>query len=363
MRKKIILLIDVLGSGGAQRQLCLLALLLKDNGYDLQIVVYHPGNFYNDLLSIDKCIPITQIEWGSSFELIYRFSRLVRASKADVVISFMESPSRLAVLATLFQNNVKLIVSERDCESDQVDVRLKFRMFLYRRTYKIVSNSYAQNQIIKDNFKKLQSKLGVIGNMVDLNKFENINPLPYDNSGDLKFVVLARICPQKDVLTFVRAVHILVNQRPDLNISFDWYGRLDDDQYMNEVCSTMRALSVDHIINFHLPTTDVGNVFSTCHALLLPSIHEGCPNVVCEAMASGVPVIASEVGDVNYLLDSACGITFLPANAESMCAAINSFINLSSPDRRQLGIAGRDRANQIMNKNSFIKKWIDVIEG
>ena len=59
--KKILLLIDSLGAGGAQRQLVGLAVLLKQRGYDVSVATYHDDRFYVDTL-LDACVPYVYLK-------------------------------------------------------------------------------------------------------------------------------------------------------------------------------------------------------------------------------------------------------------------------------------------------------------
>jgi glycosyltransferase involved in cell wall biosynthesis len=67
----------------------------------------------------------------------------------------------------------------------------------------------------------------------------------------------------------------------------------------------------------------------TCDVIVVPSLSEGMPTVILEAMASGLAVIASDVGAVRNLVDTQNGIVIRPGNVNDLKAALISYIHLA----------------------------------
>jgi glycosyltransferase involved in cell wall biosynthesis len=77
----------------------------------------------------------------------------------------------------------------------------------------------------------------------------------------------------------------------------------------------------------HVPHDELPAIYRTADILILPSYSEGLPNVVLEAMASGVAVIASDVGDNSVLLNGGRrGILTEPGNSDQISSAIMQYI-------------------------------------
>lgn len=128
---KILLFIDCLGAGGAQRQFVGLARMLKERGYEVNVVVYHDIPFYAPALE-EKQIPCIMIGKGKLKALrFYYFYQLVKRMKPDWVISYLESPSLIACITKLLKGGVKLMVSERNT-SQTISMSTKVRFNLFR---------------------------------------------------------------------------------------------------------------------------------------------------------------------------------------------------------------------------------------
>ena len=95
----------------------------------------------------------------------------------------------------------------------------------------------------------------------------------------------------------------------------------------------------------------------------LPSLFEGFPNVVCEAMSCGLPILCSNICDNPLIVeDGGNGILFSPYCAENIADAIIKYINLSEDKKVQMGVRSRELALEKFSSEVFIQKYIDLIE-
>jgi glycosyltransferase involved in cell wall biosynthesis len=77
-----------------------------------------------------------------------------------------------------------------------------------------------------------------------------------------------------------------------------------------------------------IPQADVAGWFGVANALVLPSRHEGMPNVVVESLASGVPVVASRVGGIPELVtEGTNGLLVAPGDAPALTHALSTALN------------------------------------
>src|SRR5262245_14015490 len=109
---RVACLIDSLGSGGAQRQLCTLAVLFKQAGVEVSVVTHHDIPFFLPLLEAAG-VPHVGIPARSRLSRIVAIRRALRRGNQDAVLAFLEGPSVYAELAGLPRRRWGLVVSER----------------------------------------------------------------------------------------------------------------------------------------------------------------------------------------------------------------------------------------------------------
>ena len=114
----------------------------------------------------------------------------------------------------------------------------------------------------------------------------------------------------------------------------------------------------------HDPVEDVVSLYQQASAFCLPSFYEGTPNVICEAMACGRPILISRVCDnERFSIDGENGFLFDPHSADDIANTIIRFASLPPDGRRQMGIRSRERAETLFSRDRFITQFIDLIEG
>ena len=124
-QKKVLIFIDSLGSGGAQRQVANIAIGLKKNGYDVKVLVYLDNPFYKHILD-DEQIPVVLCTGNKLFRL-FRIRRMINKLKPNVVLAFLEGACFMACIAKIGHKRWKLITTERSAkESTFTSRRNKF---------------------------------------------------------------------------------------------------------------------------------------------------------------------------------------------------------------------------------------------
>lgn len=99
---------------------------------------------------------------------------------------------------------------------------------------------------------------------------------------------------------------------------------------------------------------------SSC--LVFTSLYEGMPTVILEAMAIGLPVIATNIGAVNTMVDATTGILIPPNSVEKLKDAVQSFQMLPEHKRKQMGEIGRRRVIERYTWAKIAQQTLDVIK-
>ena len=110
-------------------------------------------------------------------------------------------------------------------------------------------------------------------------------------------------------------------------------------------------------------TTHIKEVYQDADYFCLPSFYEGTPNVICEAMACGLPVVCSDVSDNSrYVKEGENGFLFDPNDTSSIVSAFERIFVLSTEDNDSFRFRSRKIAEQKLSKEVFINSYIKLIE-
>ena len=194
---------------------------------------------------------------------------------------------------------------------------------------------------------------------VDLDRFHPIPPavareavgIP-QNHRNILFI--GRIEPLKGIDTLLRAMALIQKRRPEAtrNVSVSIIGgdpwATDPDDEMARLQSLRAELDIHELVTF-LGSKDqeiLPYYYSAAEMVVMPSHYESFGLVALEAMATGTPVIASEVGGLAFLVqDGKTGFHVPTRDPEALAAKIYLLLT-DEPRRRELGANARRHAEQ-----------------
>lgn len=353
---KVLCIVDSLGSGGAQRQIVGLAKLLHENGYNVKLIYYHKVEFYKSFLDNNGVSNEFIGDSGNYLNRIFKIRRAIKRFQPDVVISYLDTPNIIACLLKACGIRYKLIVSERNT-TQILSRREKIKFFLMRWADVIVPNSYSQSTFIRNHFPKLADKVSVITNFVDTDAF---SPSETSLSEKCRILTVGRVSEQKNTLKFLEALKSLKEQ--GLSFKVDWYG-YSSPQYLEQCERYIEENCLSDVFTFYEPASDIVSKYRECDVLVLPSVYEGYPNVICEAMSCGKPILCGNVCDNPMIVENGVnGYLFNPADVCDMVDKMKMFISLPMTSRIAIEKRSRQRALEKFSSVTFIKKYIDIIE-
>lgn len=170
-------------------------------------------------------------------------------------------------------------------------------------------------------------------------------------SGETVFGYAARLEEGKSPLALIEAVAALRREGAQVHLRMAGTG-----PQLLEVKARARELGLDgacEFVGFYTGSAARSDFMRSIDVFVLPSLAEGTPNSVIEAMAHGLPVIATEVGGVPDLLSEGSGILVPPADAASLAEAMRRLV--SAPDlRAQMGCAARARYLKLFSAKAVL---------
>lgn len=353
---KILCLIDALGPGGAERQMTGLALMLKKKGYSVEVVYFELKDFFVHQLEengvLVKYIPASL----GKLRLMGKIRREIKTYKPNVVISYLQSSCIIASLLKLTGLKYKLIVSERNTNLNKT-IRDAFRFNLFRVADYVVPNSYSQQKFINEHFPFLNAKNRVIVNFVDIEIFH-----PVEKERGNTIVVAATLWKSKNTLGFIKAMKILKDKGITFHVK--WFGKVkEQNAYLMECEQLVRQLQLQNEVELLDKTQQIADEYRKADYFCLPSFYEGTPNVICEAMASGLPIVCSNVCDNGrYVEDGINGFLFDPKSPEDIALAVESMLAVDDVDYKKYCKESRRKAEEKLSKERFIESYLELIQ-
>lgn len=355
--KKILCLIDALRSGGAERQMIGLYTLLRSRGYKVDFATYLPSNFYTDFAKQNEGCFIFLEAKTNKLSKFLAVRQCVKKGGYDVIIAYKDGATMLACLLKLSGCHVSVIVSER-VTTQRLTLRDRAKFFLYRFADYIVPNSYSQEKFINRNYPHLSAKVQTITNFTDTDSFTPQDIAPHN---PLVILTVARIAEQKNIKRYLQAIKIL--KESHIHARFVWYGREEEKQYARDCYQLILDLDIADMVSFLPPTSEIINEYHKCDIFCLPSVYEGYPNVICEAMSCGKPILCSHICDNPQIVeDGTNGLLFDPMDVDDMVDKIAKLCNASHEERQEMGNYNRITALRKFSKDAFVDKYIELIE-
>jgi glycosyltransferase involved in cell wall biosynthesis len=186
----------------------------------------------------------------------------------------------------------------------------------------------------------------VVLNGIDLKPFAH-EPCPRPG----RVVFVGRLQSQKRADLAIRALAIVRRTRPEATLDV-----VGDGPLRSELEGLVEREGLRESVRLLGKRQDLPELLAGSACMLLTSDYEGCPLSVLEAMAAGVPVVATAVGGVPELLvDGETGILVEPGSPGAIATALEAI--LASPARaRCLGAAGRERARGLFSRERMVRE-------
>ncbi len=333
----VLLIIRTLQFGGAERQLAMLARGLHGRGHRVAVMVLYAGGPLTRELE-RAGVPILTLDKRGRWDLIrplWRAVREARRFRATILHGYLTSGNITALLLRWFLPKARVVWAIRSTMLEFsrynrfIGATYRLANRLSRRVDLVISNSYAG---LADHVAAgyPADRAVVIPNGIDLDRF---TPDParrartresWGISADAIVVgMVCRVDPMKDHPTFLRAMALLMAE--DLGLRCVCIGN-GTAGYRAELEVLARTLGIGDRVRWLPAVVDVAGVYPALDVLCSASAFgEGFSNVLGEALACGVPCVATDVGDAAEVLGDV-GRIVPPRNPEALAQALRDTI-------------------------------------
>lgn len=344
---RILHVITGLDRGGAEGTLVQVLRLTQRAGGPQQRVVtlVDGGALLSDLLAAGVQVDSLEMERGKvSLGAVQRLRRLISEFRPDIVMTWLYHADLLGTLAACTCGVPCVMWNLRSSNMDLSFYGLSTRAsvaILSRlsrlRGFVIGFNSWA-GKAAHESFGYEAGRWLYLPNGVDLKRWyadsvdraavrEELGMKPED----IVLAVVGRVDPKKDYPGVIAAIERILDSHPEARTVF--IGRGTESLVLpHRARNRMLALG---------ERGDVNRVMRGCDALISgSSFGEGFPNVIAEAMASGLPCVATDVGDARLLVGEA-GLIVEPGDPDQLAHAVSELITGGAAYRAELGARAR----------------------
>lgn len=170
--------------------------------------------------------------------------------------------------------------------------------------------------------------------------------------------IVGRYHPQKDYANFLRAANSLATSHSNVHFVLVGRGIDETNSELLELIDQLHLRKRVHLLGEH---EDVQHLIAGFDIFALSSAEESCPNVIVEAMASGVPCVVTDVGDAALNI-GVTGRVVPPRDSDALAAALRELLDLSDEDRRALGISARKRVIELFTIEAVVSQHESLYE-
>lgn len=368
---RIAFFIDQLFSGGAQRQSVELAVsLVKNHAIEASFLVYRPDDFFAARLEAHG-IPVECVARAGKLDPTFplRLRRAFHARRPDVVHAFMLDPGVWATLALRVPFRAarpRLVVSERWSLVAVTRAMAWKQQLAYGSADAVTSNAAPVARRIERDLGIPAARIHHIPNGIDLAWWDAALREPCPVAFDperLHVGLVGRIEPEKNHALLVRALGRL---DPSLRAKTKvWFVGSEDAQSScrRAVETEIESQGLAAQVEFVRPQRNVAPLVAGLDLLALPSRHEAFPNAVIEAMASGVPVVATRVGDIEALVDEGrSGFVVDEGDEAALADRLDRVLRMAPETRRALGARGRAIVEERYRMASIADAYVRLYE-
>lgn len=354
-RTRVLEIIPTLDRAGAEKQLLLLAAGLPRDEFEVHVcVLTRLGPLWPEYQAAG--IPVTLIgkPWKLDPLALVRLWRLVRRLQPDLVHTWIFAANAYGRVAALLAGTRCLVAGERCVDLWKGGLELTIDRWLARRTACIVANSpavrdfYVQHGLPAEKFEVIPNGVPPL-RIPAAPRDQVLAELGLPRTARL-IAVVGRLWPQKRVQDAIWAMDLLRVYPYDLHLLV-----IGDGPQRRPLQRLAAQVDRPNHIHFLGQRSDVLRLLPHCEMLWSPSAFEGQSNAILEAMATGLPVVATDIpGTADLVVHGQTGFLIPTPPRAAQMATVNDVVVrglcrytkqlLENPElARRLGAAGQQR--------------------
>jgi len=325
----ILYVIWSLGLGGAEQVVISLAKGLDKAKFNPVICCLNEkGKFADELEKTGIQVIALHKSGPLDLSIIDKLVRVIKENNIDIVNTHLWGANLWGRIAA-HKAKVKVIATEHNLDTWKNWLHIALDKWLSHWTDKIIAVSESVKYFYTHKVGIDPSKIVVIYNGIDSAKYNCAAADKQEfniKEGEAVIGIVGRLVPQKGHRYFLLAMKEILKKYGDSPQRGQYPIKgiiIGSGPMENELKRYSQELGLEKDVIFAGLRTDIPRLLKMLDLLVMPSTREGLPMIALEAMAAGVPVIASKVGGTpEVVIDGETGILILPEDPDSLARAI-----------------------------------------
>jgi glycosyltransferase involved in cell wall biosynthesis len=342
---RIAQLIDDLNYGGAEQVVASLSTALRRHGHDVTLVCLREvGSKPIDITAaVASGVRIVELHKPEGLHLptLRKLMRALRQERIEVLHTHNHLVHHYGALAGKLARTPVVLNSMHGTSS--LLNSAKWSQALFRgaggMSDRVVAVCSQVRTVLSERLQFSDSKLATVDNGVDLTRFLLI-PRETKDRSSLVFGTIGRLDPVKDHKTLLHAFAQTVHAYPQAQLRI-----LGDGSLLDDLRNLATSLSIQGSVRFEGFSLDTPAFLEGLDAYVISSRSEGLPLSLLEAMAAGLPIVATSVGEIPEIVRAAdCGWLAPPEDPDALAQAMMAAAR--SSDRADKAFRARRRAGE-----------------
>lgn len=354
MKPRVLHLVSTLGIGGQEMVILSLVQRLDHDRFDTMVMALNEGGPIADRIeALGVAVEVVGGPGISGLPLVRRLADRIRAYGPDVLHTHNPTPHQFGAMARLFTRTPVLIHTKHG-RNYLPTRRLRWaEQFAGRLTDRVIPVSADAAEVAGSTDRIPQHKLQVIHNGIALNGHNCGSILPPGRPP--RAVHVARLNRVKDQPTLLAAARLVADRLPGFTLDI-----VGDGPSRDIIHAESERLDLGGVVRFHGMRDDVDRFLANADLFVLPSLSEGIAITLLEAMAAGLPVVATDVGGNREVVRTGKTGALVPAGDPEALAAAMIHVLTNPEMARRWGAAGRERVATDFNIDRTVAAYQDA---
>ncbi len=346
---KILQIIHKIQNRGAETFTCQLSNHLIALGHEINIIALYSGPvtlpFHGEIIILNQNTSNRFFDYQGWKKI----SQVISEYQPDIVQANAGDTLKYAVISKKLFNWKQPLVFRNASEVGSYlksPLQKGLNKFLYKNVDWVISVSQASKKDIVKHFPFLREKVDVVG--VGLEKLENPESRVLDPKGYKHIVHVGGFSFEKNHKALIQIFQLILKKQPLTHLHL-----VGDGPLKLEIEELVRTNSLQNQVSFYGFVNNPLSYIKGADMLVLPSIIEGLPGVILEAMICKIPVVAFDVGGISEILNENTGSLISKGDNVSFSNAILQILN--TKNTLQIEFAYKMVSSNFMNTDIALK--------